>query len=236
MEQIYTIPINEVFEEHEKQPSLGCPLCHLYEKLEENELDLILGASMMEPDIRIKTNQQGFCRTHYGRMLGMKNRLGLGLMLESHLSEVAKGLDDSLLGLLPGQKGNATLRYIDQQEKSCYVCGKVEYHFERMCSNLLVMYSTDSAFRRKYAAQPHFCLPHVRALGAMAKKKMTAKDFSLFWDQTMATTRSYLSKLREDVSWFCKKFDYRYENEPWYDAKDAVIRAADLLTGKAKKE
>ena len=50
MEQIYTIPVNEAFEASAADPSLGCPLCALYRKLEENELDLILGASMMEPD------------------------------------------------------------------------------------------------------------------------------------------------------------------------------------------
>ena len=64
MEQIYTIPVNEAFEASAADPSLGCPLCALYRKLEENELDLILGASMMEPDVRILTNEMGFCPTH----------------------------------------------------------------------------------------------------------------------------------------------------------------------------
>ena len=46
MEQIYTIPVNEAFDAAD-----GCPFCALWRKLEENELDLILGASMMEPDV-----------------------------------------------------------------------------------------------------------------------------------------------------------------------------------------
>ena len=54
-EQIYTIPVSEAFEAR----SGKCPLCLLREKWEQNELDLILGASMMEPDIRIKTNKLG---------------------------------------------------------------------------------------------------------------------------------------------------------------------------------
>ena len=41
--------------------------------------------------------------------------------------------------------------------------------------------------------------------------------------------RPYLDKLAEDVSWFCKKFDYRYENEPWKDSKDAVERTMKFL-------
>jgi esterase/lipase superfamily enzyme len=31
------------------------------------------------------------------------------------------------------------------------------------------------------------------------------------------------------VSWFCKKFDYRYDKEPWYNSKDAVERAFKFL-------
>ena len=40
-----------------------------------------------------------------------------------------------------------------------------------------------------------------------------------------------MSSLTEDVSWFCKKFDYRYENEPWKGAKDSVERAIRFLSG-----
>ena len=39
----------------------------------------------------------------------------------------------------------------------------------------------------------------------------------------------YLAELQKDVSWFCKKFDYRYDEEPWYNSKDAVERAFKFL-------
>jgi len=56
MEQIYTIPVNEAFDASRADHTCGCPMCTLYRKLEENELELILGASMLEPDVRIQTN------------------------------------------------------------------------------------------------------------------------------------------------------------------------------------
>mgnify|MGYP002540858234 CR=1 FL=1 len=46
MEQIYTIEVNEAFEASERDAACGCPTCTLYNKLEENELEIILGASM----------------------------------------------------------------------------------------------------------------------------------------------------------------------------------------------
>ena len=69
-----------------------------------------------------------------------------------------------------------------------------------------------------------------------AKKSFSGKSLSAFCEDTMAVTLAYLDTLREDVSWFCKKFDYRYENEPWGNAKDAPIRAAAFLTGKRTKK
>ena len=88
MDMNFTIPVNEAFEASAADPGCGCPLCALARKLEADELDLILGASMMEPDVRIKTNRQGFCRTHYDLMFVRKNRLGMALTLESHLAEL----------------------------------------------------------------------------------------------------------------------------------------------------
>ena len=58
MEQLYTIPVNEAFEKGAEDETRGCPFCRLYRKLELGELDLILGASMMEPDVRKKTNEK----------------------------------------------------------------------------------------------------------------------------------------------------------------------------------
>ncbi len=228
METIYTIPINEVFEENQGAEVPACPLCLLRRRLEENELDLILGASMMEPDTRIKTNKEGFCRRHYGKMLTMKNRLGLALMLESHLDEVKKGVSD---GILPFKKGAGALAYMEALGGSCYVCGRIEGHFTRMCDNLAAMYEADGEFRKKLAAQPFFCLPHLKAMGAAGKRVLHGKAYLAFWEEAAGVSRRYLDTLREDVSWFCKKFDYRYENEPWYNAKDSIERAAAFLEG-----
>ena len=88
-DSIYTIPISEVFE-----PKCGCPICSMRNTLEERCIDYILGAAMMEPDVRIVTNQKGFCRIHYDMMFTRKNRLGMALTLESHLDELKKELKD----------------------------------------------------------------------------------------------------------------------------------------------
>ena len=126
MDKNFTIPVNEAFEASAADPACGCPFCALYRMLEENELDLILGASMMEPDIRIRTNKEGFCRLHYDMMFTRKNRLGMALTLESHLAELAKDLRDGGIG---GGKGNQPIKRIGELEAGCYVCNRINRNF-----------------------------------------------------------------------------------------------------------
>lgn len=225
MEQIYTIPVNEAFEASRNDPTCGCPMCAIYRKLEENELDLILGASMMEPDCRIKTNEQGFCRLHYDLMFVRKNRLGMALTLESHLKELQGDIKDGILGT-PGSK---PVKRISALEGSCYVCKRINYHFEHMLETVVYLWDSDEDFAPKLDAQPYFCLPHYRRLLEYGQKRLGKKRLSQFVDACDKVVNTYMATLTKDVSWFCKKFDYRYDAEPWNNSKDAVERAIKFL-------
>ncbi len=218
----FTIPVHEAFDACAADHALGCPLCRLYQKLEEDELDLILGASMMEPDIRIKTNEEGFCRTHYDRMFVRKNRLGMALTLESHLAELEKDLKSDA-------QGNRPKKRIEKLESTCYVCRRVEENFEHMTDTAVYLWAKEEEFRESLKKQPFFCLPHYKKLLAYGQKRLGKRDLFEFADTLAKIEDAYLKKLQNDVSWFCKKFDYRYEEEPWYDSKDAVERAFKFL-------
>ena len=226
MEQIYTIPVNEAFEESAADKECGCPFCRLYNKLEDNELELILGASMMEPDIRIKTNKEGFCKTHYDMMFVRKNRLGMALTLESHLDELKDDIRDGKLFSSPGQK---PIKRISALEESCYVCQRIEFNFAHMIETAVLLFENDEDFRPKFSAQPYFCLPHYRRMLEIANRRMDKKEFSEFEKLASSIVNGYIEALKDDVSWFCKKFDYRYDEEPWYNSKDAVERAIKFL-------
>ena len=69
-----------------------CLLCALRKKTEEQEIQRYLGASVMEPDIRIQVNNKGFCGYHHQMLFAQSNRLGHALMLHSHVIELRKKL------------------------------------------------------------------------------------------------------------------------------------------------
>ncbi len=228
MEQIYTIPVNEAFDAAAAKPECGCPLCLLYKRLEDDELDIILGASMMEPDIRIKTNEQGFCPEHYDKMLKRRRMLGIGLILESHLAEVEKKLDGPTL---LGDRKAAAEKALGKLECDCYVCSRISKNLGAMTATVSYLWESDDAFRRKLKKQPFFCLPHYRALLEYASKKMSKKNYKDFYEDAHGIEKAYITELQKDVSWFCKKFDYRYDAEPWYNSKDSVKRSVRFLGG-----
>jgi hypothetical protein len=40
-----------------------------------------------------------------------------------------------------------------------------------------------------------------------------------------------MDRMQEDISWFIKKFDYRFEKESWGNSKDAVERTVNQMRG-----
>ena len=233
MEHIYTIPVNEAFEASAADPSCGCPFCTLYNKLEDDELELILGASMMDPDIRIMTNKEGFCRTHYDMMFVRKNRLGMALTLESHLSELSGEIRGGAFFQKPAEK---PIKRISRLEDDCYVCRRIEFHFGNMIETAVHLWEEDEEFQKKFRAQPYFCLPHYRRLLSVASNRLNKKTFPSLQRAASDIVEGYMATLSEDVSWFCKKFDYRYADEPWYNSRDAVERAIKFLRSDLHRE
>lgn len=233
MEQIYTIPVNEAFENCAAAEEAACPFCALYNKFENDEIDLILGASMMEPDIRQKTNELGFCRTHFDLMLAYSKRLPLALILESHLAEVRSKVRSG--SFLAAMKARSDAKRIERLGSSCYVCDRLEANFARACETAVLLWEGDGAFRRKCASQKAFCLPHYSAFLSLAEKRLSKKDFSAFYGDVSRIEGDYFDSISEDVSFFVKKFDYRYTNEPWGDKKNAPERAIAFLTSDVHK-
>ena len=233
MEQIYTIPVNEAFDEVINRKECGCPFCVLYRRLQNDELDIILGASMMEPDIRMKTNEQGFCLTHYNMMLRRKRMLGIALMLESHLAEVEKKVNGPTL---LGNKAQASISAIEKLNGDCYVCNRINKNLDAMIATAVYLFESDFNFKDRFAKAPYFCLPHYKAMIEYASKKMSKKAFRDFYEVAHGIQASYLHSLKGDVSWFCKKFDYQYEAEPWYNSKDSVYRSIKFLWGELGQE
>ena len=230
MEQIYTIPVNEAFEKCMEDGGCDCPLCKIYDKLEKKEIEMALGPSMMEPSTRMITNEKGFCGPHYDMLLEQQNKLSLALILESHLTTLKEKMDGNLLTKLLGAQSRTHLKAARGVAGSCFICERIEPNFQRMIETTALLYAYDKDFKPKLKAQKYFCLPHYQRLMEYAKNKLDKQKYDEFFKDISLVQEQYFDKIIKDVSWFCKKFDYRYDAEPWYDSKDAVERAIRFLS------
>lgn len=223
-ETICTIPINDVF-----GPKDGCPICRLHDMLEQNYLDYILGAAMMEPDVRTETNQKGFCTNHFQMMVGKGHRLQNALILETHLDKIKS---DLISESAKGKPDKKTIAALEQLQQSCYVCDKINWGMEHMFSTIFSSFANDSEFRKLYEEQPFICLPHYTMLikSASSKGGMKGSELAEFYKSTAKLSGKYLSTLKDDVSHYCKMYDYRNKGMDWGNSRDSIERSVEFLT------
>ncbi len=229
-ETIYTIPINEAYDKLD-----GCPICRLENDLEETSVDYIMGAAMMEPDVRIETNKVGFCPSHFKLMLTVKKRLSLALMLESYLNELCEKClpeDTSKLNKKDLESISSSLKSASDE---CFVCNQLHERMEKYYRNIIYLWRTDAEFRKKTQNQEFFCIHHLAELCEHAKKELDKKSIPSFLSDHMSAARKKAASLNEDVSAFCKSFDHRFANMPLTDSeKYAVENSIDFLNGNKK--
>jgi len=252
-EKIYTIPVTEAFHE-----DCECPLCLLESKLENEYIDYYLGPSLMEPDCRIDTNKKGFCRRHFELLYNkQENRLGLGLVTDTHIREQLDKLrqaaqpvidaanggrtSGSLFGSLAGRfgsKGQADaspasvlVKLLNDMENSCTICERLEYTMDRYLDVVMYLWSREDEFRKTFSEKKGFCLVHLKMLILAAEKYLKPNDSKIFLAELMEQQLEHMDRIEKELEWFTKKFDYRYNDAPWGNSKDALPRSIQKLKG-----
>ncbi len=249
-EKIYTIPVTEAFGE-----DCECPLCVLEKKLEDEYVTYFLGPSLMEPDHRLQTNNDGFCRRHFEQLYNsQENRLGLGLMIDTHMQEQLARLKKAygsgpagtagrqafpkLFGrktsLSPDDAGgplHKVMEILEALETGCAVCKKLEYTMERYIDVIFYLWSGEKDFKRIFESKKGFCMKHFKQLLEDSGKYLKPAETAAFTGILFNMQMENLDRIQKEVNWFTKKFDYRNTDAPWGNSKDALPRSIRKLKG-----
>ncbi|MCL2285725.1 MAG: DUF6062 family protein [Firmicutes bacterium] len=233
-DHIHTIPVLDALRDPQ-----GCAFCQMQGKLENDVIQFVMGPSYMEDDVRMETNKVGFCKTHMQTMYKEQNRLGLALMLHTHMQRLCKdtgniingrvplplfGKDPS--GMLPRLKG-----HMEKTKNSCYVCNRVDTTFNRFVDTFFYIWGKGGNDAKLIENQTGYCLPHFITLLEHTEKFGRGKR-EKFLDVLLPLWQKVTKELEEDLDWFVQKFDHRNANEPWKNSKDALPRTIDFLGGK----
>lgn len=233
-EQLYTIPVNDAFD-----TECECPICAMKQSLETDTIEFTMGPSYMEDDIRMETNKIGFCAPHMKKLYEYQNRLGLAMVLQTHMDEVIKQIESMSKHSKPShtplfkKKGDSSplTSYIKKLETTCFVCNRIDRMFDRYLVTLFYLYKNDDAFRTKFKQSNGFCLNHYAILFDQSGSQLSGDMQADFIKNLNEVFLTNLKRVRQDLEWFTNKFDYRYVNEPWKNAKDALPRSIHKVNG-----
>jgi len=235
-EEIYTIPLWDAVRSEDE-----CPFCFIEKKLERDILDFCLSDAYMQPDFRETTNAIGFCKTHYRELFNSPNKLGLVLVNQSHMMEMletfnkaTKSLSVSRSGLFKKSDTSSSLldTLLTTLVDDCYICNRMKTTMDRYYGTFFYLYKKDPAFVTHLKNTKGFCMPHYMKLIKAGQNKVKADIFNQFIDDTMPLFQNNMARTLDDMQWFVNKYDYRYEKEPWKDAKDSPIRSIQKINGK----
>ena len=228
-EKLYTIPVNEAF-----QADSECPICLMKKTLEDNAIDFTMGPSYMEDDVRMETDKIGFCSHHIKKLYNNQNRLGLALMLKTHMDKTIKDIEKLSSGggkltspslFKRKSESSGVKAYVDNLDNSCYICEKINNTFLRYIDTIFSLYQNDDRFRNKFKESKGFCTSHYGLLYQEAPNHFNADKTEEFRKTLNTVYVDNMKRVRDDLEWFIDKFDYRYVNEPWKNSKDALQRS-----------
>lgn len=234
-EEIYTIPLWDAVRSGDE-----CPFCFIENKLEQDILDFCLSDAYMESEFRVITNKIGFCRDHYTKLFNMTNKLGLNLVNQTYIMTMLEEFNKATRSLSVGKgglfkKNNSDDSPLDQLlhtlTDECYICNRIDTTMARYYDTFFYLYKKEKEFVDHLDSTKGFCMPHYIKLLKVGQKKCNQKTFDEFTKHTLPLFKDNMNRLLEDMQWFVNKYDYRYENEPWKDAKDAPKRSIQMING-----
>lgn len=231
-EKIYTIPINEAFEQEG-----FCPFCYIYKKLEREAVEYTLGPAMMEPDFRIFTNERGFCRNHMRELHGLRNALSLALVEDTHLDVVKGFFEEALVpekkSLFKKEKSRKEIfaEKLNKVSASCAVCDKVNKTFSDYIETFVFMLKTEKDFPQKVVQSDGFCLEHFAKIAEVACNKLSNSEFDKYFVPIIEKQKLRVEGYHSDVKKFEESFDYRNAGKPLEVPKDTLLKAGYLLNG-----
>lgn len=232
-EQLHTIPVNDAFDNGGE-----CPICNMRKELETKAIDFTMGPSYMEDDIRAETSRLGFCEKHINLLHGNQNRLGLALIIKSHMDKTIKDVEklSASNAIIPTpsffkkqKEVSGVVSHMEKLDDSCYICEKVNRTFERYISTLFYLYRQEEDFRQKFNKCQGFCNKHYCLLHKQAAQNLSGEELKSFYKELNFLYLENMKRVRDDLEWFIDKFDYRYANEPWKNSKDALPRAMNKV-------
>lgn len=237
-EKLYTIELNDALKAGDE-----CPFCYLERKLEQAAIEFVLGSSYMESDMREKTDEQGFCRTHTKKMFDYGNSLGNAWILKSRLIRLREGLQKQMDEFVPEKtsvlgrwkkkeaEGTSVGNWIREEESHCYICSRVSDTYNRVLDTFVYQVKHDPGFLQMVKESKGFCIHHFADLADACEKKLDSKEKETLFAALFQQMKEELERVQGDIDWLIEKYDYLNADKDWKNSRDALQRTMQKIVG-----
>jgi len=217
----------------------GCPICLLLERGSRQYLNSLFYEFVNDTAVRKRLQRSGgFCSWHAwlateisgtntGIAIIYRDLLeGESAILRSLHRILSKGDPRRARGWLPRSKRSRICRMLALWERRppCPVC-ESNARAELSYLKELAEHFHEEDFRQRFRASQGLCLPHLRRL---AEGFFDHPNFPTILEEHL---RKY-ERLVWDLEEFWRKFDYRFQDEPYGSEADSWLRVIGTFVGK----
>jgi hypothetical protein len=202
----------------------GCPVCRLSLKLTRRYVDSILYEYVNDPGVRDEIRQsRGYCNEHAWWMPDIRGAgLGVAIIQRDVVQTVLELTETLRNGRNARQSAQELLKRL-QPTAECPVCAH-RRTMEDIALGTLLQHIGEEKLAAALAGSAGLCLPHF-------SRALERVDDTEALQQLVALQRHTLTELRDDLTEFIRKNDYRFRDEGFGKEGDSWRRAIAIVSG-----
>ena len=209
-----------------------CFICDLMPPAEHAHLEFFLGASVMNPETRVRVNATGFCTEHTAKLVESGHPNSMAVMWETHLERTREELQKVFRELESPRNLKKTVAGLDdilgKREEGCLICRRMKDRLDRYCFTIPYLWGQDPEFRKA------FCLHHMSHILRMSMDALDSKQQKEFAQSMAALQQRNLEKNASDLVYMIEHYKSENRDKPWNGCEDAQVRAVYREIGKGR--
>ncbi len=231
------MPKLEISKVHDAYALPGeCPVCGLMQAAEETYLLSFQHSRVMEPNVRVKTNESGFCPEHYRKLYARENKLGLALVVHTHLVEKLQPLKAAIeAAARPGrhekERMDDAVSLLTRLRDACFLCALLKEDRDRYCFTILYLWDRDPEFLPVFRASRGFCLPHFGDMCGAAQRSLRADRREKWMQEAAPLMTGSLERLEREVLAFTQLHRDSNRSLGTEEERTALARTLQKLAG-----
>jgi hypothetical protein len=239
------MPKLEISRVHDAYAAGGeCPLCSLRGHAELTYMQSFRSNRVMEPSVRQKTNETGFCPEHYRGLYAGEGKLGLALVVHTHLQQKLPELREALEAAADaaaadrkgGRKATELLEELTTRlaglRDRCFICDMLEADLERYAFTILYLWQKDPEFPAVLRASQGFCLDHFLFMLKRARKVLRGDALARWLGEVVPLMTGSLERLEKDLLAFTQLHQGTNRSLGTEEERSALARTLQKLAGR----